>query len=748
MKRFLTRRHGEGGGKRRTFGNISWRAWRPGGVITINRQGAKDARHCSPVKPFAPFASSRFNLFAPSCFILFFLLTLSITPAHAAGVVGDGTPASCTRAALAAALTGGGSVTFNCGANPVSISITQTLEISAASTTLDGGGRVTLQGVAGVRILRHFTWGFNAPSTLTLRNLTINGASISGVGDAANGAAILSQNQSANFPQDFPTLNLENVTFTNNTSTLTGLPNQSSIVGYDFGGGAIFSIGGVVNITNSTFTNNRANGGAGGAVHILGSNLTISGSTFTGNIATVRVANDTNSGYGGHVSVDGAWSGRGGGVSIMNSTFTGGRAANQGGFAYINLYSSRGDRLTIDGSRFVDNVVSGGGMGLGGALSGGVTPDGGTNTAPITITNSLFSANTVSGGTSGASGGAIAFAQPATVIIANSTFTGNRANGVCTNCWNANGGAIYMVNHPVAAQFTNLTIANNYAGWVGGGISIGGQGAVLRNTLFANNTADNGGNGWQIQQHCSASYTNSGGNLQFPNRNPNPNFWNEVVCAPNITVANPLIGTTLSAGSTLIPGAGSPAIDAGDAAICAAPPVSNRDQRGATRPQDGNGDGTARCDIGAHEVDAAPTTATLDGTVTMQGRTPAANVPLHVTIGSTVYTPTTNASGVFSIPNITPGTYSIRVKHAQSLAVVQNLTLTAGANATTFAILRMGDVNDDNRISLTDFSLLASSFNRANGQQGYDARADLNGDGSVTLQDFSLLAGNFNQVGS
>ncbi len=141
------------------------------------------------------------------------------------------------------------------------------------------------------------------------------------------------------------------------------------------------------------------------------------------------------------------------------------------------------------------------------------------------------------------------------------------------------------------------------------------------------------------------------------------------------------------------------------------------------------------------------TTATLNGTVTMQGRTPAANVPLRVTIGSTTYTPTTNASGVFSIPNVVPGTHTIRVKHAQSLAVLQSVTLTVGANAATFAILRMGDVNDDNAIGLTDFSLLATSFNRSSGQSGYDARADFTGDGAVTLQDFSLLAGNFNQVG-
>jgi hypothetical protein len=140
------------------------------------------------------------------------------------------------------------------------------------------------------------------------------------------------------------------------------------------------------------------------------------------------------------------------------------------------------------------------------------------------------------------------------------------------------------------------------------------------------------------------------------------------------------------------------------------------------------------------------TTATLNGTITIQGRS-AANLPLVVTIGGTSYTPTTNASGVFSIPNLAPGTHSIRVKHAQALAVIQSVTLTVGANAATFSILRMGDVNNDNAVTLADFSLLATSFNRSSGQPGFDGRADLNGDGAVTLQDFSLLAGNFNQVG-
>jgi hypothetical protein len=137
----------------------------------------------------------------------------------------------------------------------------------------------------------------------------------------------------------------------------------------------------------------------------------------------------------------------------------------------------------------------------------------------------------------------------------------------------------------------------------------------------------------------------------------------------------------------------------------------------------------------------------LSGTVTMQGRTTAANVPLRVSLNNTAHTPTTDVSGVFSLANLTPAAYTLRVKHAQSLAVVQSATLNAGANSVVFPTLRMGDVNDDNAVSLTDFSILATTFNRMSGQSGYDARADLNGDGAVTLADFSLLASNFNEVG-
>lgn len=53
------------------------------------------------------------------------------------------------------------------------------------------------------------------------------------------------------------------------------------------------------------------------------------------------------------------------------------------------------------------------------------------------------------------------------------------------------------------------------------------------------------------------------------------------------------------------------------------------------------------------------------------------------------------------------------------------------------------DINQDGRVNLQDFSLLAGKFGQTSGSLG---RTDINGDGRVNLQDFSLLAGKFGHV--
>ena len=57
---------------------------------------------------------------------------------QAAGVIGTGTPGSCTGAAFETALTGGGTITFNCGAAPHTIILTS-YKLISDNTEIQGG---------------------------------------------------------------------------------------------------------------------------------------------------------------------------------------------------------------------------------------------------------------------------------------------------------------------------------------------------------------------------------------------------------------------------------------------------------------------------------------------------------------------------------------------------------------------------------------------------------------------------------
>src|SRR5262245_42977137 len=94
--------------------------------------------------------------------------------ARAAGVVGTGTPGSCTEAALNQALVGFGTVTFNCGGGPVVIPITSSKTLTA-TTTIDGTGQqITLDGGSSTRLFET-TYQFSS-YTLTFRSLTMRNA--------------------------------------------------------------------------------------------------------------------------------------------------------------------------------------------------------------------------------------------------------------------------------------------------------------------------------------------------------------------------------------------------------------------------------------------------------------------------------------------------------------------------------------------------------------------------------------------
>jgi hypothetical protein len=84
---------------------------------------------------------------------------------------------------------------------------------------------------------------------------------------------------------------------------------------------------------------------------------------------------------------------------------------------------------------------------------------------------------------------------------------------------------------------------------------------------------------------------------------------------------NPLLMGPLSGKKYgMMPGYGSPAIDAGNGTICAAAPVNNLDQLGKPRPVDGDGNGSAICDRGALEVQHPYKQSVLQSTGPSDGR--------------------------------------------------------------------------------------------------------------------------------
>ncbi len=488
-------------------------------------------------------------------------LSFPSAPLDAAGVVGDGTSGSCTEAAFAAALAGGGTVTFSCGASPVVIPLTSTKTLTAASTTIDGGGLVTLDGGNAVRVL-----STSYQTSLTVRNLTIRN------GRATDyGAAIRCAFQ----PPGTAALTVENVVFQDNRCTQAGA---------DVGGGAIYVLGGVAVVRDSTFAGNQ--GGNGGAIGYLGSSnqsppngLAVERCSFTGNSTLPKAGG--NGGHGGAIYVDGSG---GGLIAITDSTFASNGSAGLGGAIHTWFYGVPSG-MTIARTTFRDNAT----QDNGGAIF--------HMNGSLSITQSTFDSNTTVG-----QGGALWMSDggggtPATVT--NSTFTGNSATGVRPNDGSKGlGGAI--VQNGGTLVLASVTIAYNHADWVGGGIVGGSTSATtLRGSIVANNTADNGGNPWNIQKNCSSTLGDGGGNVQWPTLNPFDG--NDRRCALGVTFVEPLLGPLGANGGpteTMALQPLSPVLDSVPGGCPAGFPAT--DQRGVARPQG------AACDPGAYERVAAP----------------------------------------------------------------------------------------------------------------------------------------------
>lgn len=306
-------------------------------------------------------------------------------PAH---VIGTGTPASCTGAAVVAAVAQGGIITFNCGPDPVTITLSSTAKVfnNKPDVTLDGGGKVTLSGGGSTRILYQNT---------------------------CDAAQVWTTAQCQHQPS--PTLTVQNIAFSHGNST-----GQTTDGG---GGGAIFVRGGHLKIVNSVFTNNQCEGTGpdigGGAVRALSiynnDPVYVVGSTFGGA-----------SGLGNVCSNGGALSSIGVSYSIYNSLFSHnqaiGRGANParagtpGGGSGGAIYNDGNSfALQIFGSTVQDNsAVEGGGAVF--FVSNNLT-------GTLGLTNSVFARNPNPGFSTAGYPGFFILAAPGQPVVSNSTLS-------------------------------------------------------------------------------------------------------------------------------------------------------------------------------------------------------------------------------------------------------------------------------------------------------------------------------------
>ena len=276
-------------------------------------------------------------------------------------VVGDGTPQSCTGDAVVRAVAAGGVITFNCGPDPITITLSQTAKIfndKGPKIVIDGGGKVTLSGGGKVRILYQNTcdqaqkWTTSHCNDqdhplLTVQNLTFIDGNARGLNPGGGGAIFARGGR----------LKIVNSRFFRNTVDETGP---------DVGGAAVRaldqSMGLPLYVVSSTFGGDGGLGNFGsngGGLSSIGVSYTVLNSLFSQNAAIGYGANPARSGTPG--------GGSGGAIYCDGNTFTlslcgvkmTGNTAKEGGGAIFFVSNNRTGSLIIKDSLLSQNPSMG-----------------------------------------------------------------------------------------------------------------------------------------------------------------------------------------------------------------------------------------------------------------------------------------------------------------------------------------------------------------------------------------------------
>lgn len=369
-------------------------------------------------------------------------------------VVGTGTPASCTEAALNSAITVAngtfGIVTFNCGPAPHILVVTSEKAL-ATGVIIDGGGKITLSGGNNTRIFSLFQG-----AAVELRDIMLTR------GQADGGGCLLSIG-SAEKPS-FLTLNRVTFELCQSSSyggaiaaARTNITVLDSLFRFNFallnGGGAMSFNTGDLSSQRTKYDSNGGNG-QGGALVIWFSNASFDNDNFVGNSISTAPGPTASQG-GGAVFL------RGSIANVRKSRIQTNYARDLNGGAFRLL---EGSDLLLEDTYLHDNETRITGLG------GAVDID---STSLLTSRRSTFSYNV-----SAVHGGAIY--NQGELRIEVSTFSRNRSFNLGPAIEVAGIGSLNMVS---ATLYDNTSIDNFATGQLDWGPSTT---VVMHNSVFVN----------------------------------------------------------------------------------------------------------------------------------------------------------------------------------------------------------------------------------------------------------------------
>jgi hypothetical protein len=278
----------------------------------------------------------------------------------------------------------------------------------------------------------------------------------------------------------------------------------------------------------------------------------------------------------------------GGGVPDEN----GGGVANYGILALIagtvsgnSAYNGGGGVYNSGVSTLIHSTVSGNSATVGGGVS---------NHGRLTLAQS-----TVSGNLAGSRAGGVFNQVDGVLTATNGTVSGNSAYNDGGGVWNA--GTLSLIQSTVSGNSAGHYGYGDYFG-DGGGVLSSGTLILVQTLVSGNSATSRGAEVYHDPGEASAAINADGFNLFGHGGDAGiggfePGVTDIVPAVPLIGILDPTLADNGGPTRTHTLVTGSPAIDAVPAASCA----TTGDQSGVMRPQDGDRDTVADCDIGALE---------------------------------------------------------------------------------------------------------------------------------------------------